>query len=100
MTAVAQEQERRTSNALAVYEYFKAHPLTWTSTETLERVGGRNAWRTRLSECRRGVRVPERLNIVNRQSRITGTVISEYRYIPWTPLGRDASERIQQKSLF
>jgi hypothetical protein len=93
---VAHEQERRKSHAEQVAAWFKAHPLMWIGTADLEKLGGRNAWRTRVSECRTKLH----MNIENKQSRSTGAVISLYRYVPWEPLGRDASERIQQKSLF
>jgi hypothetical protein len=96
MAEVAQEQERRKGGMEQIAAWFKAHPLQWIETVDLEKLGGRNAWRTRVSECRTKLH----MNIENRQDKTTGRVISLYRYVPWEPLGRDASERIQQKSLF
>ena len=32
---------------------FKARPDTWVDAIELERIGGRQAWRTRVSQCRR-----------------------------------------------
>ena len=92
----AQEADRRKSFRTDIAEHFKAHPLTWIGTAELMEIGGANAWRTRVSECRTKLH----MHIENRQSRLTGQVISEYRYVPWEPLGRDAAERVNQKSLF
>jgi hypothetical protein len=44
-------------------------------------IGGRMAWRTRVSECRTlGMRIENRL-----RKRDDGSTISEYRYLPPQP---------------
>jgi hypothetical protein len=37
----------------AVADYFRQHPDQWINATRLEAIGGRFAWRTRVSECRR-----------------------------------------------
>ncbi len=46
-----------------VSQLFRAHPLQWIDAELLQSVGGRYAWRTRVSDCRRrlGMRILNRL---------------------------------------
>jgi hypothetical protein len=43
----------RHSFTQAVYDYLTARPGVWVNAVTLERIGGRCAWRTRVSEVRR-----------------------------------------------
>jgi hypothetical protein len=70
-----------------VAEYFKARPHLWIDGLAVGDIGGRYAWRSRISNCRtkRGMRI-------DRRQRIGTTadgrryVISEYRYVP-TPIG-------------
>lgn len=76
-----------------VAEYFKAHAGQWIDGRDLEVIGGRYAWRSRVSDCR----TERDMKIDNRQRRSTskdGTkyTISEYRYLPYVPLGPDAGE--------
>lgn len=105
------EIQRRQRNAAKVIAYFRAHQGEYVDVPTLERLGGRNAWRTRVSDARavfcdelgwewpvpKGGRDP----ILNRQQRIvvvepdgrkhvSGAIISEYRYWPVESLGRAA----------
>ena len=93
------EAERRQSFAAAVLAYFKARPGVWIDSSELEHVGGRMAWRTRVADARKVVS-KEGGAIANRIQRLKDRVISEYCYTPHTPLGRDASEPIEQKALF
>jgi hypothetical protein len=107
------EFQRRHSHTNTVLDYFRAHPGQWVDMRTLERLGGRNAWRTRVSNARKvfcaelGWDFPIQDGpdpIRNRQQRIltyneaTGhltqveQVISEYMYWPHRPLGPDAGE--------
>ncbi len=63
--------------------FFLSHPHEWVSAIALESVGGRQAWRTRVSECRRTLR----MDIRNRQYSVTRKdgskfQLSEYCYIP------------------
>jgi hypothetical protein len=68
----------------AVVAFFRARPLEWVPAIALETVGGRQAWRTRVSNARKA---PYRLDIQNRTRMVTrpdGTryKLSEYRYVP------------------
>lgn len=61
-----------------VAAHFRAHPNQWVSAYTLMEVGGRMAWRTRVSDVRR-----MGLHIENRVERdAAGVAQSFYRYVP------------------
>jgi len=100
MAALTAERERRQAKADDVMALFKSKPGVWIDWTELAKVGGGAAWRTRVSECRQIVKA-DRGQIENRQSRtvtqgphglkVSGPVVSEYRYLPYEPLGRDAS---------
>ena len=79
------EMQRRSSNTTKVLAYFLACPGQWVGTHLLEQLGGRNAWRTRVSEARAVVKA-EGGDIENRQRRIDGAVISEYRLVSSVPV--------------
>lgn len=68
----------RQAFTLRVAEYFKARPLQWVDARELEAVGGRQAWRTRLSEARRFYG----MTIENKVERHPTFTKSLYRYIP------------------
>ena len=92
-----EELDRRASNLQTLAAYFTSHHSQWITTGELERVGGRNAWRTRVSECRTKLK----MHVENKQYRdAEGIVHSEYRYLDHTPLGPDASAYRVQKSLW
>ena len=93
------ELVRRLALRYRIEAYFRAHPRQWIDAETLMELGGSLAWRTRVSECRR-VFKGESGVLENRQERLGPRVNSSYRYLPHTPLGRDAAARVDQKSLF
>ena len=70
-----------------VAAYFEARPLQWINAMDLERVGGRQVWRSRVSDCR----TEKGLVIENRCRRVTRpngepVTISEYRLVPRLPL--------------
>jgi hypothetical protein len=88
------EQERRATNTQTVADLFKRRPYQWIGTLELEKAGGRNAWRTRVSDARKQFE-KSGWTITNRQIRLDGAVISEYRY-ERVPLGRDASTYVEQ----
>lgn len=78
-----------------VAEYFKARPGEWIDARDLETVGGRQAWRTRVSNCRRQLgMVIDNRQTTRRLADGTPYTVSEYRYLPYQPLGRDPSTPI------
>jgi hypothetical protein len=74
-------------------QHFLSHPGVWFDARELEVIGGRCAWRTRLSETRRfyGMTIENR-QVRQKASDGTVWVQSQYRYVPHQPLGRDAGE--------
>ena len=73
-----QQQSVRTSYRDRVADVFRARPNEWIDARDLEGVGGRHAWRTRVSDCR----FDYGMQIDNRVRRDAGFTISEYRYTP------------------
>ena len=73
----------RLSLTARVRAYFLARPLTYIPSTDLARVGGRDAWRTRVSECRRqhGMTIENRCRRIVPEHREPYT-ISEYRWLP------------------
>ncbi len=85
----AAEYERRHSFKKDVESYFRQHPNEWIPASTFLTIGGRMAWRSRIAETRR-VFEAEGSVLQNQQTRCSdGSVLSEYRYLTHTPLGRD-----------
>jgi hypothetical protein len=74
-------------------QHFVAHPGEWIDSRDLELVGGRMAWRTRISDVRRehGMTI-ENKQVRQQASDGTVWVQSLYRYVPHQPLGRDAGD--------
>ena len=69
----------------AVASTFRQRAGEWIDGLALETIGGRYAWRSRVSGCRTQLG----MTIENRQRRRPdGSVISEYRYVP--PVGQVA----------
>lgn len=69
----------------AVAEYFKTRPNVWVDAVCLEFIGGRQAWRSRVSDCRTelGMVIENRQRRPGRiDGRVCGPVISEYCYRP------------------
>ena len=67
----------------AVARYFRERPGVWVRATDLERVGGRQAWRTRVSEARRQyqMRIENRCrSVVKADGR--AWKLSEYRWVP------------------
>jgi hypothetical protein len=58
----------RHSFTQAVYDYLTARPGVWVNAVTLERIGGRCAWRTRVSEVRRQLHREGSGTIANKQT--------------------------------
>jgi hypothetical protein len=70
-----------------VLDFLTARPNVYVSAVELESVGGRQAWRTRISEARHILESRGEGTIKNRQRRMTradGTcwVLSEYAFLP------------------
>jgi hypothetical protein len=59
-----------------VAELFKAKPGQWIDGRTLAQHGGAYAWRSRVSDCRK-----LGLSIANRQRKVNGLVVSEYKLV-------------------
>jgi hypothetical protein len=82
----------RTSYTQRVADYFEANKNVWIDSEALMRIGGRNAWRTRVSNCR----TEHGMHIENRTYALNGLTVSEYRYVPaavgTATFGREASD--------
>jgi hypothetical protein len=68
-----------------VADYFKSRPGQSISCYELEKIGGRNGWRTRVSECRTrlGMRIGQPTHKRDPQ---TGVRTSFYRYDPPQPV--------------
>lgn len=66
-----------------VAAFLKAHPGQWLPATAFEDVAGRQAWRTRLSDCRTqlGMDIENRVRTVRREDGSTWK-LSEYRYVP------------------
>lgn len=68
-----------------VIALFQSRPKEWIEVHELAAVGGFAAWRTRVSEARESLERGGGTLEWNHKQRQ-----SAYRYLPWTPLGRDA----------
>jgi hypothetical protein len=62
--------------------FFRRHPNEWVPAIALEAVGGRQAWRTRVSDCRKvyGMRIDNRVRTVYDAGR-QAYRLSEYRWV-------------------
>ncbi len=106
-----QEHARRKRSCRKVLEFLRAHPREWIAAKEFMPLGGQMAWRTRLSDARRIIEA-EGGTLENRQWRANamdskpatrlflGPIVSEYRYLPNAPIGRDASVPTVQPSFF
>ena len=91
------ELDRRESLTDRVEAWFLAHPREWIRAIDLEPIGGRQGWRTRVSESRRRLKA-RGYTIENRIRKDSdGLICSEYR-LTWLALGR-AAETFMQPSL-
>ena len=90
--------ERETFTA-RVAELFRSMPGQWIEAEVLSKVGGRCAWRTRVSELRHP---PYAMTIENRQRLVETPLgnfkVSSYRYVP-TPSRSGILERAEAQEL-
>jgi hypothetical protein len=109
---------KRHSFTDAVYRYFLARPNVDVSAVSLEFVAGRQAWRTRVSECRIRMQAEGIGTIENRQRRVKqhtqscalvanpkrrcncqgpAFIASSYRYVPADPLQIQVGEKEQRQ---
>lgn len=77
----------------AIATYFRARPNVWLAAAHFEAIGGRCAWRTRISDCRRelGMVIENRQRRVKRPDGSTWT-LSEYKYVPSVQANRRAGD--------
>lgn len=61
-----------------VADYLKSHAGQWVDGLALQEIGGRYAWRSRVSDCR----VVLGMTIENRLRKQGQRTISEYRFVP------------------
>lgn len=94
MTRVKNEINRRRTRTDAVLDLFRSRPLQWIGVHELAQVGGFAAWRSRVAEARGMIEAGGGSLTWNKQVQD-----SAYMFTPYTPLGRDAAERVEQKSL-
>ena len=66
-----------------VAAFLQRHPNQWLPAIRFEAVGGRQAWRSRISDCRveLGMQIDNRVYRVKRADGATYTQ-SEYRFVP------------------
>jgi len=61
-----------------VAAHFKKHPGQWLDGDEFRYIGGKYAYRTRISDCRRELGMA----IENRKRKVNGVTVSEYRFTP------------------
>lgn len=72
----------------AVADYLKARPSQWVDGLALQEIGGRYAWRSRVSDCRvtLGMTIENRLRKQSQRTiskyKQSQRTISEYRFVP------------------
>jgi len=95
------EVERRKTNVASLREFLEVRAMRWVNATELEDVAGRQAWRTRVSELRIILEKADQGTIENRITyRHRKAVLSEYRYLPYQPLGRSAETVAPSLPLF
>ncbi len=87
-TPTRTEIQRRTSLTDILEDFLRANPGTWLEMHTLAAIAGLGGWRTRLSDCRLKRSMHIEWNGKNGSA-------SRHRYLPYTPVGRDASEYVE-----
>lgn len=82
------EIERRLSLTDRLEQFLRAHPAEWLTMDELAEVAGVGGWRSRLSDCRRKRSMHIEWNEINGRG-------SRHRFLPYAPIGRDASEYVE-----
>lgn len=106
MSSLHPEIQRRQGNTAKVLALLRANPRVWLKAEHFMDLAGALAWRTRISDARKIIEA-EGGKLENRQTYVRKgdgeqemiCVISEYRYLPYQPLGRSADMPSVQPSL-
>jgi hypothetical protein len=93
---IAGEIERRNAATVKILAVLTEHPGRWIHWRRFAQFSA-CAWRTRLSDARKQLRLGPTPGVVQWNKRIHR---SAYRYLPYQPLGREASEPVSQRSLF
>mgnify|MGYP001581455770 CR=1 FL=1 len=96
------EATRRQSNTQRLRAFFEAHPMRWIPATDLEEASqSRQAWRSRVSDLRLKLEKEGAGTIENRLTcRHRKVVLSEYRFLPHTPIGRDSTRETPALPLF
>jgi hypothetical protein len=90
----------RPSFTEAVFDFLTSRPGQWVKADVLALVGGKYAWRTRISEARVQLETAGLGTIRNRQSRMqndeheTICTVSEYRFEPHIAQAPDQAGRL------
>jgi hypothetical protein len=79
-----------------VAAYFRAHPGAWIDGRVLETIGGRYAWRSRVSDCRTrlGLTIENQVRTLRGADGTVLTRVSEYRYTGFVSKTEDVQVRI------
>lgn len=85
---VPSEIARRAGHTKQIEAIFRARPMTWIDAHEFMELAS-FAWRTRVSDVRK-IFTAEGGVLENRLRRPDLIVVSEYRYLPYEPQGRDA----------
>ena len=72
-------RDSRQTMASKVAALLQSKPDEWIDGREFLKIAGAYGWRTRISDCRRA---PWFLTIENRQRRVNGYTVSEYRLVP------------------
>jgi len=70
-----------------VADYLRSNAGRWVDGLVLQDIGGRYAWRSRISDCRLDLG----MTVENRQRKEGQRTISEYRYVPPVVLNEQPS---------
>ena len=83
---------KRTSGTTRTMDFLRARPHQWIAAVRFEDIGGRQAWRTRLSEARLNFEAASEGTITNRQRRMKADgrewTLSEYMFVPQSTITR------------
>lgn len=93
-TPTADDLKARKGKLADLVAYFRTYPLEWIDVGRLASVAGFCAWRTRVSDARKLFEADGGRLEWNGDAKH-----SAYCYTPYVPLGREASDRVTQKSL-